>query len=187
MDRRRYPVVDCQQNEYQNDLSGKPMARKVFYSFHFDADSWRAAQVRQIGALEGNEPVSGNEWETVKRGGDAAIERWIASQMKGRTCAVVLVGAQTASRPWVQHEIRKAWQSGLGVVGVRIHGLKDRDQHTTTPGANPFAGFNLNQTPFSQIVSLHDPVGFDSKAVYASIERNLDAWVEAAIKIRAKY
>lgn len=163
------------------------MARKVFFSFHFGVDSWRASQVRQIGALEGNEPVSDNDWETIKRGGDAAIERWIASQMKGRTCAVVLVGAQTASRPWVKYEIRKAWESGLGVVGIRIHGLKDRAQQTSMPGANPFVAFNLQQTPLSQIVSLHDPAGFDSKAVYASIEKNLDAWIEAAIKIRAKY
>ena len=163
------------------------MTRKVFFSFHFDADSWRASKVRQMGALEGNEPVSGNDWETVKRGGDAAIESWIASQMKGRTCAVVLVGAQTASRPWVKYEIRKAWESGLGVVGVRIHGLTDRNLQTARPGANPFAGFNLNQTPLSQIVPLHDPAGLDSKAVYASIEKNLDAWVEDAIRIRAKY
>ncbi|MDN7429923.1 hypothetical protein CFB89_14495 [Burkholderia sp. AU16741] len=163
------------------------MTRKVFFSFHFDADSWRASKVRQMGALEGNEPVSGNDWETVKRGGDVAIERWIASQMSGRTCAVVLVGAQTASRPWVKYEIRKAWERGLGVVGVRIHGLTDQNLRTATPGANPFAGFNLSQTSLSQIVPLHDPAGLDSKAVYASIEKNLDAWVEDAIRIRAKY
>lgn len=163
------------------------MTRKVFFSFHFDADSWRASKVRKMGALEGNEPVSGNDWEEVKRGGDAAIERWIASQMKGRTCAVVLVGAQTASRPWVKYEIRKAWESGLGVVGVRIHRLLDRDLEPARSGANPFAGFSINHTPLSSIVSLHDPVGIDSKAVYASIEASLDAWVEEAIKIRAKY
>jgi hypothetical protein len=163
------------------------MTRKVFFSFHFDADSWRASKVRQMGALEGNEPVSGNDWEEVKRGGDAAIERWIASQMKGRTCAVVLVGAQTASRPWVKYEIRKAWEIGLGVVGVRIHRLTDRNLQTASPGANPFGGFSINQTSLSQIVPLHDPAGLDSKAVYASIEKNLDVWVEDAIKVRAKY
>lgn len=61
------------------------MQRKVFFSFHFDNDAWRASQVRNMGLLEGNEPVSSNDWEAVKRGGDAAIERWIANQMKGRT------------------------------------------------------------------------------------------------------
>jgi hypothetical protein len=73
------------------------MARKVFYSFHFDNDHWRASQVRNMGALEGNSELSDNDWEAVKRGGDAAIQRWIDGQMLGRSCAVVLVGSETAN------------------------------------------------------------------------------------------
>jgi hypothetical protein len=101
------------------------MARKVFFSFHYDADKWRASQVRNMGALEGNVPCSDNDWETVKRGGTAAIEKWIAGQLSGRSCAVVLVGAQTARRKWVIHEIKEAWNANKGVVGIRIHNLKD--------------------------------------------------------------
>ena len=37
--------------------------RQVFYSFHFKNDSWRAGQVRNIGVVEGNMPVSSNDWE----------------------------------------------------------------------------------------------------------------------------
>lgn len=51
------------------------MKRRVFYSFHYDPDNWRAAQVRNIGSIEGNSPASDNDWETVTRGGDAAIKR----------------------------------------------------------------------------------------------------------------
>jgi hypothetical protein len=140
-----------------------------------------------MGVLGGNEPVSANDWETVKRGGDAAIERWIAGQMKGRTCTVVLVGAETSSRPWVQYEIKKAWSDGLGVLGVRIHGLKNRLGNTSRPGANPFDGFNIGGTLMSKIVNLHEPAGKDSQTIYANIHDNLDAWVENAIKIRAKH
>ena len=68
------------------------MVRKVFYSFHYRPDSWRASQVRNIGGIEGNSPASDNDWETLTKGGDGAIKRWIASQMQGRTCTVVLVG-----------------------------------------------------------------------------------------------
>lgn len=57
------------------------MKRQVFFSFHYQPDSWRASHVRNIGALDGNAPVSDNDWEQVKRGGDRAIERWIAAQM----------------------------------------------------------------------------------------------------------
>ena len=163
------------------------MARRVFYSFHFDNDAWRASQVRGIGALEGNAPVSPNDWEAVQRGGDLAIQRWIAGQMKGRSCAVVLVGSATARRPWVNYEIKKAWEDKLGVVGVRIHRLKNEAQAASVPGANPFEAWNVNGVPLSQIVTLYDPPGGDSKAVYASIAGNLDRLVEAAIAVRAKH
>lgn len=48
--------------------------RQVFYSFHFKNDSWRAGQVRNIGVVEGNMPVSSNDWEEVKRKGDDSIK-----------------------------------------------------------------------------------------------------------------
>ena len=50
----------------------KGMARKVFYSFHYQADGWRASKVRNIGVVEGNAPATDNKWEEVKRGGDVA-------------------------------------------------------------------------------------------------------------------
>lgn len=43
--------------------------RQVFYSFHYKQDSRRVAQIRNIGAIEGNAPVSDNDWEDVKKGG----------------------------------------------------------------------------------------------------------------------
>ena len=37
------------------------MIRKVFFSFHYKRDNWRAAQVRNIGVIEGNKTVSDNK------------------------------------------------------------------------------------------------------------------------------
>lgn len=71
------------------------MARRVFYSFHYMPDASRASQVRNIGAIEGNKAATDNDWETVTKGGDDAIKRWIAAQMRGRSCTVVLVGEKT--------------------------------------------------------------------------------------------
>lgn len=56
------------------------MARRVFFSFHFAKDAWRAAQVRNMGVVEGNKPLSDNEWEKVKKGGEQAIKKWINEQ-----------------------------------------------------------------------------------------------------------
>ena len=65
--------------------------RQVFYSFHFKNDSWRAGQVRNIGVVEGNTPVSSNEWEEVKRKGENSIKKWINSHMEYRSCVIVLI------------------------------------------------------------------------------------------------
>ena len=62
------------------------MARRAFYSFHYKPDATRASQVRNIGVVEGSRPATDNDWETVTGGGDAAIKKWIASQMSGRSC-----------------------------------------------------------------------------------------------------
>ncbi len=78
--------------------------RQIFYSFHFDKDVFRVQQIRNMGALEENKPVSPNDWETVKKGGDAAIEKWIDDNMKNRSCVVVLIGEDTYKRPWVKYD-----------------------------------------------------------------------------------
>jgi hypothetical protein len=162
------------------------MARKCFYSFHYDVDAWRASQVRNMGVIEGNVPVSDNDWEAVKKGGDKAIEKWIADQLTGKSCAVVLVGAQTASRKWVIHEIKEAWNAKKGVVGVRIHNLKNESGTLGTYGANPFDELTLQEgtKKLSSLVKLYDPAGADSTAVYKTIKDKLADWVEEAITIR---
>ena len=114
------------------------MTRSVFYSFHYEQDNWRAAQVRNIGAIEGDRPATDNGWEAVRRRGDKAIERWISDQMHRRSCTVVLVGSGTANRKWINYEIMKSWNDGMGVVGINIHGLQDRHGRISRKGANPF-------------------------------------------------
>ena len=55
--------------------------RQVLYSFHYERDVWRAAQVRNMGVVEGNEPLSENDWEEVKRKGESTIKKWIDKQL----------------------------------------------------------------------------------------------------------
>ena len=88
-----------------------------FASFHYDRDYARVQQVLNMGAIEGQTIVSSQKWEEVKRNGKAAVEKWIDDQMKGKSAVVVLVGAETASREWVNYEIRKAWNSYKPIVG----------------------------------------------------------------------
>ena len=159
---------------------------RAFYSFHYAPDNWRAATVRNIGAIEGNKPAPDNDWETVTKGGEAAIKRWIAAQMKGRSCTVVLVGSNTAGREWIKHEIIKSWDDGMGVIGIHIHGIKNSKGKVATKGSNPFASIGYGKTgkKLSSIVKCYDPAGKNSQERYDWIKKHLANAVTEANKIR---
>lgn len=164
------------------------MARRVFYSFHYKPDNWRVSQVRNIGAIEGNKPASDNDWETVTKGGDKAIENWIADQMHGRSCVVILIGSGTAGRKWINHEIVKGWDANKGVLGIHIHNLKNSDGKTSAKGSNPFDHIThgLTGKKLSSIVKVYDPSGATSTDVYNHIKDNIEKWIETAIDVRSK-
>ncbi|WAM22797.1 MAG: TIR domain-containing protein, partial (plasmid) [Candidatus Methanoperedens sp.] len=109
------------------------MARKVFFSFHYKKDNWRAGQVRNSWVTKPDRDSAGfwdsAEWENVKRQGDVAVKRWIDRQLEGTSVTVVLIGSQTASRKWIRYEIQKSYEKGNGIVGIRIHQNKDQNGH----------------------------------------------------------
>lgn len=159
--------------------------RSVFYSFHYLPDNWRVSQIRNMGVVEGNSLATDNDWEQVKRAGNTAIQNWINSQLKGRSCTVVLIGTNTAGRTWIKYEIEKSWNDGKGIVGIYIHNLKDRQGFKSSMGRNPFEDFNLsNGTKLSSVVKAYNPPFTDSKMVYNHIASNLSNWIEEAINIR---
>ena len=164
------------------------MQRRTFFSFHYTPDASRAAQVRNMGMVDGNNPVSDNDWETITSGGAAAIKKWIADQMHGRSCTVVLVGSDTAYRPMIKHEIIQSWNDRMGVVGIHIYGLKNLDGKVSKKGRNPFDNIphGASGKKLSSIVRCYTPAGNDSKERYAWIKKHLANAVEEAIKIRQK-
>jgi hypothetical protein len=166
------------------------MARRVFFSFHFDGDYWRSQQVRNIGALEHESPVSKNDWEEVKLGGAPAIEAWIADQLDGKSCLICLIGAQTSERPWVIHEVQEAWNAGKGVAGIYVHNLRDSSKRKSIKGNNPFDNLVFQGPPskkLSSVAMAHDPGVNSSKKTYSWIEDNIGAVVEEAIAIRRDF
>jgi len=164
------------------------MARRAFYSFHYLPDNWRASTVRNIGTVEGNRPASDNDWESITSAGDAEIKRWIADQMNGRSCTVVLVGTNTANRKWINYEIVESWNGGMGVVGIRIHGLKNSEGNISTMGNNPFDYITYGATKkvLSTTVKCYNPTGSNSQERYAWIQEHFANAVEEAIRIRGK-
>jgi hypothetical protein len=164
------------------------MARKVFYSFYYEGDRDRVAQVRNMGVVEGSPIASDNDWEQIKRGGDRAIKAWIDRQMNGTSCCVVLIGRNTAARQWVTYEISEAWNQGKGVVGVHVYKLKDLQGQQSSKGVNPLdcVTFTNGGRTLSSIAKTYDQPFAESKSVYAHIASNMSSWIEEAIRIRAK-
>ncbi|OGS23005.1 MAG: molecular chaperone Tir [Elusimicrobia bacterium RIFOXYA2_FULL_39_19] len=161
---------------------------QVFYSFHFDNDVLRVQQIRNIGVIEGNEPVSKNDWEQARKT-PGGIEKWIDDNMKYKSCVVVLIGSETASRPWVQYEIRKGWDDGKAVVGIYIHNLKDPRTSNVPPffgkcsqGSNPFDQIKMkNGLMLSSYTMCYNPNPIDA---YNDIAKNLSMWLQNAINSR---
>lgn len=162
----------------------------MFYSFHFNNDVMRVQQIRNMGVIEGNEPVAANIWEEAKKN-PGGVEKWIEDNMKNRSCIVVLVGTDTSERPWVKYEIKKAWEEGKGLLGIYIHNLKDPRTSKTPPlfgkcnkGKNPFDQFTFeNGNRLSSVVDCYNPKSEDA---YKNIQDNIADWIEDAINSRNK-
>ena len=163
------------------------MTRRVFFSFHYEPDNWRAYQVRDVGVVEGNRPVSDNDWETITKGGDQAIKRWIAEQLDGKSCAVVLIGSFTARRKWITYEIGEAWDNGKGVVGMYVHNLMNASGNQSPKGLNPFDSLERDGKRLSRIVKAYDPPYTISTFVHEDIKENIQVWVDEAVSIRNNY
>jgi hypothetical protein len=156
------------------------MPRKVFFSFHFNNDVFRVQQVRNMGVLDGNEPVSVNDWETVKRGGDEAVKRWINNNIDKCDCVIVLIGSDTANRPLVIHEIERAWNKNKGLFGIHIHNLNCLRNGRCRKGANPFDKLNFsNGTKLSSKVKCYDT---SPNNAYNEIKDNIARLVDTAIQ-----
>lgn len=143
------------------------MARRVFFSFHYQRDLWRVNVVRNSGLVEGVSAAGFHDaslWEETKRRGDTAIRKLIDAGLESTSVTVVLIGAETATRKYVSYEIERSVARGNGVLGVRVNGIKDSFGRIDPPGAVPAA-----------LAAIHAPV-------YSWEYGRLGEWVESAYR-----
>lgn len=145
----------------------------VFYSFHYQEDYWRVQQIMNMGVVDGQH-INAQEWETVKRQGDRAIENWIEKEMKYKSAVIVLNGRYTAGRPWVQYEINRAWEIRKPLLAIDINCLLDQYGHNSPQGSDPFAC--IQDVRRINIPHMR-PVG-PSQQVYNQIHNWLATWAE---------
>ena len=163
------------------------MARRVFFSFHYDNDISRSMVVRNSWVTQGKEVagfVDKAVFEQVKRQGDKAVHNWIDKQLEGTSVTVVLIGAETLNRPYVQYEICKSIQRGNAVIGVLIHNIKDMRT----------GGLSARGNTHTVIGQFNDgsPAYFDTicDGIYDYFSQNgyqnMGTWIENAAKAHGK-
>ena len=160
------------------------MARRVFFSFHYERDIWRANVVRNSWVTQDK----GSRWflgriplGRSKEKNDDAIKRMINKGLEGTSVTVVLIGKETSDRKWVKYEIKESYKKGNGLLGVYIHNIKGKngDGYTDTKGDNPFDYIYIERADkkvyFSKMYPTYDWVNDDGY-------NNFGDWVEKAAK-----
>lgn len=113
------------------------MARRVFFSFQFSEDNWRANIVRNSWVTQDRKDsgfFDSADWEEVKKKTDAEIKKWINGQMNGCSVTVVLVGSKTCKSKWVKYEIERSIEDGKGLLEIDISKIKHKSRKTSTKG-----------------------------------------------------
>lgn len=157
------------------------MARRVFFSFHYENDNWRANIVRNSWVTKPDRESAGfwdsADWEKVKREGDESIRRWINKQLDGTSVTVVLIGAETSNRQWIKYEIKRSYERGNGVLGIYIHNIKNKFGLTSKKGDNHF-GELYKKSNGESIYFWQEYLTYDW--VEGSGYSNLGKWIEDA-------
>jgi len=158
------------------------MVRRVFFSFHYERDIWRASQIRNSWVTKPDRQSAGfwdaAEWETVKRGGKPAIRKWIDDQMKNTSVTVVLIGSETCNREWVRYEIEKSIERGNGVIGIKIHNQKDKNGNTCEEGETDFGTVD-GENSFEDLFPVYDWVDDNGY-------ENIGDWIDAAALVAGR-
>jgi len=166
------------------------MARRVFFSFHYQDDIWRVSQIRNSRVTrdwETDKFLDAASWESIRRKGEAAVTAWIDRQISGTGVTVVLIGAETAERRFVRYEIEQSHQRGNGLLGIHIHRLKNQHGEASRKGRNPFNDITVEveetvllwtnrvRKRLSEIYPTYDWVEHDGY-------QNINRWIEEAAK-----
>jgi hypothetical protein len=158
------------------------MARRVFFSFHYERDIWRANVVRNSWVTKEREAAGfwdASLWEEAQKKGEEAIKKMIEDGLKNTSVAAVLIGKETSGRKWVRYEVRRSHEDGKGLLAVYIHGIEDNSGKTDEKGDTYFGEIgtdaNGKSVYFSQLYPSYDWIadkGYD----------NFGDWVEKAAK-----
>ena len=115
-------------------------SRHVYFAIDHERDLHRVNQIR--GQLAGPDVGQAGffdaaEYAELARGNKDSIRRAIRERVAGTSVTLVLIGAETASRPFVHLAIEASIANQNGVVGIHVHGVDDQDGKSDLHGPPP--------------------------------------------------
>lgn len=162
------------------------MARRAFFSFHYELDVQRASVVRNARLTHGEQLsfIDASMWESTKCQGDDALKRLINKALENTSVTVVLIGSHTNQRPWVKYELERSIARGNGIVAVRVNKIKNFQGQITQRGVNPLDNALVTfssgaKKPASAYYKTYDYVDGDGY-------NNLGTWIEEAARLAGK-
>jgi hypothetical protein len=158
------------------------MARRAFFSFHYERDIWRANVVRNSWMTHPDRETAGfwdnSLWESVKNKPEV-IRRMIDEAIERSSATVVLIGRDTHTRRFVRKEIERTIDMGKGLLGVYINRIPNQFSEQDPAGQSPFDNFQVRVD--GRMQPLHDVVPtylWDANDGY----NNLGRWVDEAAR-----
>ncbi len=107
------------------------MARKTFFSFHYQPDVHRAMNARNSWVTQPDRESAGffdkSVFDSKQRTSDYALKRFLSEGLYGTSVTCVLYAAQTAWRRWVRFELLKSFIEGKGILSIDIHTIRNLD------------------------------------------------------------
>jgi hypothetical protein len=123
------------------------MPRRVFFSFNYERDFWRASIVRDSWIDQEKQAIGFWEkalWQEAHRRGDEIVKKMILRELENTSVTVVLIGADTGNNPWVNLAIIESYKRNHGLMGVYIDKITDSRGNTEKHGDNPFDFIYIN-------------------------------------------
>lgn len=126
------------------------MARRTFFSFHYNPDIHRAWNVRNSWVTQDRKSAGffdSSVFEESKKSGDVALKRFLNKGLQNTSVTCILAGTDTWRRRWVRYEIQKSFLEGKGILTVHIHTISNLAGKVASKGNNPldYIAFHIDE------------------------------------------
>lgn len=104
------------------------MTPRVFFTFHYEQDFWRATQVRDVWVRQGGEALGIWEppiWHEVVSGKVSPVTL-IDQALAQADVTAALISGSVSSQDYVQYAIKESHKRGKGLLAIYVYKIQDQ-------------------------------------------------------------